>query len=109
MKKQWMNKDLVKDICTSVSSVLGSAAVVSLAEGLRPGKDKGADGEEFKRLLRNVLIAVGAVVVICGAVYAVIRFVQSRRNRSSFLHREAQDCDGEEGFMEDPDIAGEFE
>ena len=109
MKKQWMNKDLVKDICTAVSSTLSSAAVVSLVQGLRPGNDKETDGEEFKRLLRNVLIAVGAIVVICGIVYAVIRLLQPRLKRSSFLHREDEDGDGEDGFMEDPDIAGEFE
>ncbi len=109
MKNRFMNKEFFKDVCTTMSSALSSAAIVSLLEGLRPAKKSKEDEDDLKKLICTVLLIIGAIAVICGVVYAVIRFVQPRLKGRPFFRKEEDDFECEEECMEDPDIAGEFE
>lgn len=72
--KKLFNLD-VKDIMNTVST---AAAATLLQDFLFSGKKDGDKDDDTMRLVRNILIVVGAVVVVAGAVYAIVRFLQPK-------------------------------
>ena len=65
---------------------------------------------DLGKIIRTVLIVIGAIAVICGIVYAVLRFLQPKEDEYSFLHPSEDDEDeGDEEYRDDPDIAEEFD
>ena len=56
------------------------------------------------KVIRTVFLVVGAIVVIGGIVYAVLKFLEPKEDDEySFLRP------NEEDYQDDPDIAEEFD
>ena len=52
---------------------------------------------------------VGAIVVIGGIVYAVLKFLEPKEDDEYSFLRPNDDEDDEEDYQDDPDIAEEFD
>lgn len=63
------------------------------------------------KVIRTVFLVVGAIVVIGGIVYAVLKFLEPKEDDEySFLRpNDDEDEDDEEDYQDDPDIAEEFD
>ena len=63
------------------------------------------------KVIRTVFLVVGAIVVIGGIVYAVLKFLEPKEDDEySFLRpNDDDDEDDEEDYQDDPDIAEEFD
>ncbi len=104
--KKFFNFD-VKDIMNTVST---AAAATLLQDFLFAGKKDGEKDEDTMRLIRNILIVVGAVVVVAGAVYAIVRFLQPKEEKEGgycFLCGKKKKAKAAEALEED--VCGEAE
>ena len=61
------------------------------------------------KVLRTVFLVVGAIVVIGGIVYAVLKFLEPKEDDEYSFLRPNDDEDDEEDYQDDPDIAEEFD
>lgn len=61
------------------------------------------------KVIRTVFIVVGAIVVIGGIVYAVLKFLEPKEDDEYSFLRPNDDEDDEEDYQDDPDIAEEFD
>lgn len=61
------------------------------------------------KVIRTVFLVVGAIVVIGGIVYAVLRFLEPKEDDEYSFLRPNDDEDDEEDYQDDPDIAEEFD
>lgn len=61
------------------------------------------------KVIRTVFLVVGAIVVIGGIVYAVLRFLEPKEDDEYSFLRPNDDEDDEEDYRDDPDIAEEFD
>lgn len=61
------------------------------------------------KVIRTVFLVVGAIVVIGGIVYAVLKFLEPREDDEYSFLRPNDDEDDEEDYQDDPDIAEEFD
>ncbi len=61
------------------------------------------------KVIRTVFLVVGAIVVIGGIVYAVLRFLEPKEDDEYSFLRPNNDEDDEEDYQDDPDIAEEFD
>lgn len=61
------------------------------------------------KVIRTVFLVVGAIVVIGGIVYAVLKFLEPKEDDEYSFLRPTDDEDDEEDYQDDPDIAGEFD
>ena len=61
------------------------------------------------KVIRTVFLVVGAIVVIGGIVYAVLRFLEPKEDEEYSFLRPNDDEDDEEDYRDDPDIAEEFD
>lgn len=98
-------ENVIKDVSAAVSSAVSSAAIVSALGRLIPGKKEDENQEDMTSFIRTILIIIGVIVVICGVVFAIVRFVQPKLRGYSDLEGDEE----EEDCQEDPDIADEFE
>lgn len=60
-------------------------------------------------VIRTVFLVVGAIVVIGGIVYAVLKFLEPKEDDEYSFLRPTDDEDDEEDYQDDPDIAEEFD
>ena len=61
------------------------------------------------KVIRTVFLVVGAIVVIGGIVYAVLKFLEPKEDDEYSYLRPNDDEDDEEDYRDDPDIAEEFD
>lgn len=61
------------------------------------------------KVIRTVFLVVGAIVVIGGIVYAVLKFLEPKEDAEYSFLRPNDDEDDEEDYQDDPDIAEEFD
>ena len=61
------------------------------------------------KVIRTVFLVVGAIVVIGGIVYAVLKFLEPKEDEEYSFLRPNDDEDDEEDYQDDPDIAEEFD
>lgn len=61
------------------------------------------------RVIRTIFLVVGAIVVIGGIVYAVLKFLEPKEDDEYSFLRPNDDEDDEEDYQDDPDIAEEFD
>ena len=61
------------------------------------------------KVSRTVFLVVGAIVVIGGIVYAVLKFLEPKEDDEYSFLRPNDDEDDEEDYQDDPDIAEEFD
>ena len=61
------------------------------------------------KVIRTVFLVVGAIVVIGGIVYAVLKFLEPKEDDEYSFLRPNDDEDDEEDCQDDPDIAEEFD
>lgn len=61
------------------------------------------------KVIRTVFLVVGAIVVIGGIVYAVLKFLEPKEDDEYSFLRPNDDEDDEEDYRDDPDIAEEFD
>lgn len=61
------------------------------------------------KVIRTVFLVVGAIVVIGGIVYAVLKFLEPKGDDEYSFLRPNDDEDDEEDYQDDPDIAEEFD
>ena len=61
------------------------------------------------KVIRTVFLVVGAIVVIGGIVYAVLKFLEPKEDDEYSFLRPNEDEDDEEDYQDDPDIAEEFD
>lgn len=61
------------------------------------------------KAIRTVFLVVGAIVVIGGIVYAVLKFLEPKEDDEYSFLRPNDDEDDEEDYQDDPDIAEEFD
>mgnify|MGYP004533727005 FL=1 len=61
------------------------------------------------KVIRTVFLVVGAIVVIGGIVYAVLKFLEPKEDDEYSFLRPTDDEDDEEDYRDDPDIAEEFD
>ena len=61
------------------------------------------------KVIRTVVLVVGAIVVIGGIVYAVLKFLEPKEDDEYSFLRPNDDEDDEEDYQDDPDIAEEFD
>lgn len=61
------------------------------------------------KVIRTVFLVVGAIVVIGGIVYAVLKFLEPKEDDEYSFLRPTDDEDDEEDYQDDPDIAEEFD
>lgn len=61
------------------------------------------------KVIRTVFLVVGAIVVIGGIVYAVLKFLEPKEDDEYSFLRPNDDEDDEEDYQDDPDIAEEFD
>lgn len=61
------------------------------------------------KVIRTVFLVIGAIVVIGGIVYAVLRFLEPKEDEEYSFLRPNDDEDDEEDYRDDPDIAEEFD
>lgn len=61
------------------------------------------------KFIRTVFLVVGAIVVIGGIVYAVLKFLEPKEDDEYSFLRPTDDEDDEEEYQDDPDIAEEFD
>lgn len=61
------------------------------------------------KVIRTVFLVVGAIVVIGGIVYAVLKFLEPKEDGEYSFLRPNDDEDDEEDYQDDPDIAEEFD
>lgn len=61
------------------------------------------------KVIRTVFLVVGAIVVIGGIVYAVLKFIEPKEDDEYSFLRPNDDEDDEEDYQDDPDIAEEFD
>lgn len=64
---------------------------------------------DFWKVIRTVFLVVGAIVVIGGIVYAVLKFLEPKEDDEYSFLRPNDDEDDEEDYQDDPDIAEEFD
>ena len=64
---------------------------------------------ELWKVIRTVFLVVGAIVVIGGIVYAVLKFLEPKEDDEYSFLRPNDDEDDEEDYQDDPDIAEEFD
>lgn len=92
---------------------VSTAALVSLMENhlFHNKKEKSSMEKQSNlwKIARTVLIVIGAVVVVCGIVYAVLRFLQPKEEGEYSFLRPREEDDEDEEYRDDPDIAGEFD
>ncbi len=103
-------ENVIKNVSSAVSSAISSAAIVSALNRLIPagGKEE-KDPDETAVFIRNILIIIGVIVVVCGVVFAIVKFVVPRFKDDSDFEDEDAAGTCEEECTEDPDIADEFE
>ena len=61
------------------------------------------------KVIRTIFLVVGAIVVIGGVVYAVLKFLEPKEDDEYSFLRPNDDEDDEEDYQDDPDIAEEFD
>lgn len=61
------------------------------------------------KVIRTVFLVVGAIVVIGGIVYVVLKFLEPKEDDEYSFLRPNDDEDDEEDYQDDPDIAEEFD
>ena len=61
------------------------------------------------KVIRTVFLVVGAIVVIGGIVYAVLKFLEPKEDDEYSFLRPNDVEDDEEDYQDDPDIAEEFD
>lgn len=61
------------------------------------------------KVIRTVFLVVGAIVVIGGIVYAVLKFLEPKEDDEYSFLRPNDDEDDDEDYQDDPDIAEEFD
>lgn len=61
------------------------------------------------KVIRTIFLVVGAIVVIGGIVYAVLKFLEPKEDDEYSFLRPTDDEDDEEDYQDDPDIAEEFD
>ena len=61
------------------------------------------------KVIRTVFLVVGAIVVIGGIVYAVLKFLEPKEDDEYSFLRPNDDEDDEEDYQDDTDIAEEFD
>ena len=61
------------------------------------------------KVIRTVFLVVGAIVVIGGIVYAVLKFLEPKEDDEYSFLRPTDDEDDEEDYQDEPDIAEEFD
>ena len=61
------------------------------------------------KVIGTVFLVVGAIVVIGGIVYAVLKFLEPKEDDEYSFLRPNDDEDDEEDYRDDPDIAEEFD
>lgn len=61
------------------------------------------------KVIRTVFLVVGAIVVIGGIVYAVLKFLEPKEDDEYSFLRPNDAEDDEEDYQDDPDIAEEFD
>ena len=61
------------------------------------------------KVIRTDFLVVGAIVVIGGIVYAVLKFLEPKEDDEYSFLRPNDDEDDEEDYRDDPDIAEEFD
>lgn len=61
------------------------------------------------KVIRTVFLVVGAIVVIGGIVYAVLKFLEPKEDDEYSFLRPNDYEDDEEDYQDDPDIAEEFD
>ena len=61
------------------------------------------------KVIRTVFLVVGAIVVIGGIVYAVLKFLEPKEDDEYSFLRPNYDEDDEEDYQDDPDIAEDFD
>ena len=61
------------------------------------------------KVIRTVFLVVGAIVVIGGIVYAMLKFLEPKEDDEYSFLRPNDDEDDEEDYQDDPDIAEEFD
>ena len=61
------------------------------------------------KVIRTFFLVVGAIVVIGGIVYAVLKFLEPKEDDEYSFLRPNDDEDDEEDYQDDPDIAEEFD
>ena len=61
------------------------------------------------KVIRTIFLVVGAIVVIGGIVYAVLKFLEPKEDDEYSFLRPNDDEDDEEDYRDDPDIAEEFD
>ena len=61
------------------------------------------------KVIRTVFLVVGAIVVIGGIVYAVLKFFEPKEDDEYSFLRPTDYEDDEEDYQDDPDIAEEFD
>lgn len=61
------------------------------------------------KVIRTVFLVVGAIVVIGGIVYAVLKFLEPKEDDEYSFLRPTDYEDDEEDYQDDPDIAEEFD
>ncbi|MGN8706399.1 hypothetical protein ACTQ4Q_00015 [Bacillota bacterium LCP21S3_D9] len=64
---------------------------------------------DLLKVIRTVFLVVGAIVVIGGIVYAVLKFLEPKEDDEYSFLRPNDDEDDEEDYQDDPDIAEEFD
>lgn len=93
---------------------VGTAALAAMLETRlgKKGKEKSSmeKHSDLGKTVRNILIVIGVIAVICGVIYAVVKFLQPKEgDEYSFLHPRDDGEDDEEEYRDDPDIAEEFD
>lgn len=95
---------------------VGTAALAAMLENRfgKKGKEKSSmeKHSDLGKIVRNILIVIGVIAVVCGVIYAVVKFLQPKGDDEySFLHPrdDGGDEEDEEEFRDDPDIAEEFD
>lgn len=61
------------------------------------------------KVIRTIFLVVGAIVVIGGIVYAVLKFLEPKEDDEYSFLRPTDYEDDEEDYQDDPDIAEEFD
>lgn len=61
------------------------------------------------KVIQTIFLVVGAIVVIGGIVYAVLKFLEPKEDDEYSFLRPNDDEDDEEDYQDDPDIAEEFD
>ncbi len=92
---------------------VGTAALAAMLDHRfgKKGKEKSSmeKHSDLGKFIRNILIVIGVIAVLCGVIYAVVKFLQPKEDDEySFLHPR-DDEEDEEEYRDDPDIAEEFD